>query len=103
VPGGRSCAPRADLRSRVVASRERGATAAVYEGVPAEMEFVMVDRDRVKGAVKRKTGELKKSVGKLSGDEKLKLEGQAEEIRGKVQNTIGGLKDSLREDKGEHR
>jgi uncharacterized protein YjbJ (UPF0337 family) len=63
----------------------------------------MVDQDRVKGAVKEKTGELKKDVGKLSGDEKLKREGQTEEIRGKVRNTIGGVKDSLREDKGEHR
>jgi uncharacterized protein YjbJ (UPF0337 family) len=62
----------------------------------------MVDEDRVKGAVKTKTGELKKNVGKLTGDEKLKREGQVDEIRGKVQNTIGGLKDSLREDKDAH-
>ncbi len=63
----------------------------------------MVDENRVKGAVKEKTGELKKNVGKLTGDEKLKPEGQIEEIRGEVQNTIGGAKDSLREDKDEHR
>jgi uncharacterized protein YjbJ (UPF0337 family) len=62
----------------------------------------MIDEDRVKGAAKKKTGELKKNVGKLTGDEKLKREGEADEIRGKVQNTVGGLKDSLREDKDEH-
>jgi uncharacterized protein YjbJ (UPF0337 family) len=53
--------------------------------------------------VKAKTGELKKDVGKLSGDEKPKREGQTEQIRGKAQSTICGVKDSLREDKGEHR
>lgn len=67
----------------------------------------MVDEDRVKGAVKEKAGEVKKNVGKLTGDEKMKREGQSQEIRGKVQNTIGGVKDALREaedkeDKREH-
>jgi uncharacterized protein YjbJ (UPF0337 family) len=61
----------------------------------------MVDEDRVKGAVKEKVGEVKKNVGKLTGDEKMKREGQADEIRGKVQNTVGGVKDALREDKRE--
>jgi uncharacterized protein YjbJ (UPF0337 family) len=53
--------------------------------------------------VKKKTGELTKNVGKLTGDEKLKHEGQAEEIHGKAQSTIGGLRDSRHEDKDEHR
>ena len=43
-----------------------------------------------------KAGELKKAAGKLSGDEKPKREGQSEELRGKAQNTAGGLKDALR-------
>jgi len=56
-----------------------------------------MDRDRIKGAAKKKTGELKEAAGKLSGDEKLKREGQADKMRGTVQNTIGGVKDKLRE------
>lgn len=63
----------------------------------------MVDRDRVKGAVTKKTGELKKAAGKLSGDEKLKREGQGQALRGKVQNTVGGVKDALRESRRAHR
>jgi len=59
-----------------------------------------MDKDRIKGAAKAKTGELKKAAGKLTGDEKLKREGQSEELRGKVQNTAGGLKDALRERTG---
>jgi uncharacterized protein YjbJ (UPF0337 family) len=55
-----------------------------------------MDRDRVKGAIKKKAGELKEGVGKMTGDEKLKREGQGEQIRGDVQNTVGGVKDALR-------
>lgn len=59
-----------------------------------------MDSDRIKGAAKEKTGELKKAAGKLTGDEKLKREGQSDELRGKVQNTVGGLKDAARERSG---
>jgi uncharacterized protein YjbJ (UPF0337 family) len=62
-----------------------------------------MDRDRIKGAVKAKTGQLKKAAGKLSGDEKLKREGQSDQLRGKVQNTVGGMKDALREGRRDHR
>jgi uncharacterized protein YjbJ (UPF0337 family) len=56
-----------------------------------------MDSDRVKGAIKKKTGELKEKAGELTGDEKLKRSGQSDQIRGAVQNTVGGLKDALRE------
>ena len=32
----------------------------------------------------------------MTGDSKLEAEGQADQVKGKVQNTIGGIKDSLR-------
>ena len=44
-------------------------------------------------------GKLKEVAGKLTGDEKLKNEGRADQIKGKVQNTIGGIKDAVRGDK----
>lgn len=56
-----------------------------------------MDNDRIKGAVKQKVGEVKEAAGKVLGDEKLKRKGQAEEVAGKVQNVVGGVKDSLRE------
>jgi len=58
-----------------------------------------MDHDRVKGAVKEKVGEVKEAAGKVLGDEKLKRKGQAEEVAGKVQNIVGGMKDSLRENR----
>lgn len=56
-----------------------------------------MDKDRVEGAVTKKGGELKEAAGKAAGDEKLKREGQTDRVRGSVQNTIGGVKDKLRE------
>jgi uncharacterized protein YjbJ (UPF0337 family) len=57
----------------------------------------MADRDRVEGAVKNMGGKVKEAAGKVTGDEKLKREGQVDQVEGKVQNTVGGLKDKLRE------
>jgi uncharacterized protein YjbJ (UPF0337 family) len=53
--------------------------------------------DRVKGAVKTKVGEIKEVAGKALGDQKLKREGQADQVAGKVQNAVGGIKDTLRQ------
>jgi uncharacterized protein YjbJ (UPF0337 family) len=57
----------------------------------------MVDRDRVEGSAKNLGGKVKEAAGKLTGDEKLKNEGRADQVAGKVQNVVGGLKDKLRE------
>jgi uncharacterized protein YjbJ (UPF0337 family) len=58
-----------------------------------------MDHDRVKGAVKEKVGQVKEATGKVLGDEKLKRKGQAEEVAGKVQNVVGGMRDTLRENR----
>jgi uncharacterized protein YjbJ (UPF0337 family) len=60
-------------------------------------ETIMVDNDRVEGAAKNIGGKIKEAAGKVTGDEKLKREGQADQVTGKVQNTVGGIKDKLRE------
>ena len=59
----------------------------------------MPDHDRVEGAAKNLGGKAKEAAGKLTGDEKLKVEGRADQIEGNVQNAVGGLKDALRDDK----
>ena len=56
----------------------------------------MVDKDRIKGSAKQAKGAIKETVGKATGDSKLQGEGKADKTAGKVQNAIGGLKDSLR-------
>ena len=62
-----------------------------------------MDSDRIKGAVKQKVGEMKEAAGKVTGDEKLKRQGQADEVAGKVQNVVGGIKDSIRENQKDKR
>ena len=57
----------------------------------------MPDHDRIEGAAKNIGGQIKEGVGKLTGDEKLKAEGRADRVEGKVQNAVGGVKDSLRD------
>ena len=56
----------------------------------------MPDHDRIEGAAKQVGGNIKEGVGKLTGDEKLQAEGRVEQVEGKVQNTVGGIKDVLR-------
>jgi uncharacterized protein YjbJ (UPF0337 family) len=55
-----------------------------------------MDKDRIKGSVKQVKGTLKQAAGKAVGDTKLQSEGKATKVEGKVQNAIGGLKDTLR-------
>ena len=56
----------------------------------------MADYDRVEGAAKNMGGKIKEAAGNVTGDEKLKAEGKADQVEGKVQNTVGGVKDALR-------
>jgi uncharacterized protein YjbJ (UPF0337 family) len=56
----------------------------------------MADEDRVEGSMKNMKGKLKEGAGKVLGDSKLETEGKGDQVEGKVQNTIGGIKDALR-------
>jgi uncharacterized protein YjbJ (UPF0337 family) len=56
-----------------------------------------MDKDRIEGAGKQIKGAVKEGVGKATGDEKLKNEGKADKVEGKVQNTVGGIKDKVRD------
>ena len=52
---------------------------------------------RAIGSAKQVKGAVKEAVGKVVGDAKLEPEGKADKIEGKVQNAIGGLKDTIRD------
>lgn len=56
-----------------------------------------MDKDRIEGSLDQAKGKIKEGVGKATGDSKLETEGKADQFSGKVQNTIGGLKDKIRE------
>jgi len=55
-----------------------------------------VDKDRVEGSATNLGGKVKEGAGKLTGDEKLKNEGVADQVKGKVQNAVGSVKDALK-------
>ena len=57
----------------------------------------MADHDRIEGAAKNIGGKIKEAAGKVTGDTKLQAEGKAEQLEGKIQNAVGGAKDSLRD------
>ncbi|WP_294542179.1 CsbD family protein [uncultured Rhodoblastus sp.] len=57
----------------------------------------MVDKDRIAGSTKELTGAVKQAAGKAIGDVKLESQGAAEKTEGKIQNAVGGLKDTIKE------
>ncbi len=55
-----------------------------------------MDKDRIKGAAKQAQGTVKEVAGKALGDAKLTTDGKREIVEGKIQNAVGGVKDSLK-------
>ena len=56
-----------------------------------------MDKDRIAGAAKGIKGSVKETISKLVGDAKLQSDGKAERTAGKIQNAVGGMKDTVRE------
>ena len=55
-----------------------------------------MDKDRVAGSAKQMKGAVKEVAGKATGDAKLRADGKADKLEGKVQNAVGGVKDALK-------
>ena len=55
-----------------------------------------MDKDRIAGSAKEVKGAVKQVIGKAVGDNKMQSEGVADKTEGKVQNAIGGLKDTIK-------
>ena len=56
-----------------------------------------MDKDRIEGVGKQAKGSVKEAWGKVTGDAKTEAEGKADKAEGRVQNTVGGIKDAGRE------
>ena len=56
-----------------------------------------MDKDRIQGSAEQAKGKLKEVAGKVTGDTKLENEGKSQKVAGKIQNTVGGLKDAVKE------
>jgi len=56
-----------------------------------------MDADRIKGSANQAKGKIKEVAGKTLGDSKLQSEGVADQVKGKVQNAVGGVKDAVKD------
>ncbi len=56
-----------------------------------------MDKDRIAGSAKKLKGSIKETVGKATGDTKLEVEGASDKAEGRVQNAVGGLKDTVKD------
>lgn len=54
-------------------------------------------KDEVKGSAKEARGHVKDAIGKATGDDKLRADGAADKVEGKVQKTAGKVKDDARD------
>jgi uncharacterized protein YjbJ (UPF0337 family) len=60
-----------------------------------------MNKDRVKGTIDEMVGSAKQKAGNLTGDIQLQVEGMAQQVKGKVENTWGKAKDAVRDAKKE--
>lgn len=76
-----------------MAGFERHIAAAM---LATEKEDTM-DEDRISGTANDLKGQVKEGVGKLTGDTKLNVEGQADQLAGVAQRTVGKARDAVRD------
>ncbi|WP_448649877.1 CsbD family protein [Pseudomonas fluorescens] len=52
--------------------------------------------DKAKGLANEAAGNIKQGVGKVTGNDKLRAEGKAQEVKGEVQKKVGDAKDAVK-------
>ena len=56
-----------------------------------------MNKDQVKGRVEQTTGKVKEAAGKLVGNDRLRTEGAADQVKGKVQAGYGDAKENVKD------
>ncbi len=56
-----------------------------------------MDKDRIKGKMEDVGGRVERQVGEWTGDKKKQAEGMKHQVKGKVRNIAGQMKDAGRE------
>lgn len=54
------------------------------------------ERDKMKGGMREAGGRVKESAGALAGDERLKAEGERDQVAGTARRKKGSLKDRIK-------
>lgn len=55
-----------------------------------------MNKDRIAGAAKQAKGVVKETAGHVLGDTKLVVDGEHDKAAGRIQNAIGGVKDTIK-------
>jgi uncharacterized protein YjbJ (UPF0337 family) len=63
----------------------------------------MVDKDRAKGTMNEIAGRARRQAGEWTGDTDAQIKGLAQEVKGKAQKTLGGVKGAVRAARDEAR
>ncbi|HMO31299.1 CsbD family protein [Enterovirga sp.] len=58
--------------------------------------------DKIKGMANEAAGNVKQGLGKLTGDERLRAEGLAQEAKGDAQQAVGDLKNKIKDAAGKN-
>jgi uncharacterized protein YjbJ (UPF0337 family) len=88
------------LARRFVPLRHWGRAELQHDaGVPVVQseEEKSMDKDRIKGMGDQAKGTIKDATGKILGDSKLQADGKADKVKGKIENAVGGAKDTVRD------
>jgi uncharacterized protein YjbJ (UPF0337 family) len=56
-----------------------------------------MDKQRVNGAIDEVVGSTKRHIGNLTGDTRTEVEGAVQQVKGKVETTVGKIKDGARD------
>lgn len=55
-----------------------------------------MNSDKLKGSVDDAAGRVKRQVGEWTGDTSTQADGAAQQVKGKVEKAVGGLRDALK-------
>ena len=56
-----------------------------------------MSEEHVKGGLEKVSGRIKEAAGALVGDERLKAEGQFDQVKGGARQALGDLKDAAKD------
>lgn len=62
----------------------------------ANSEEKVMDKDRIKGSATGTGGKIKQAAGDMTGDSRLQSEGKMDQVKGRIQNAVGSVKDALK-------
>jgi uncharacterized protein YjbJ (UPF0337 family) len=74
-----------------------GDGATPRRGISTTQEFIIMNKDQVKGSVKEAAGKVQEKTGQIIGSKEQQAKGMAKEVAGKAQKTLGDAKETVKD------